>query len=325
MKLEGVLPVWKPAGMTSHDVVARVRRIVREKRIGHTGTLDPQVTGVLPLCIGYATRLVEFLQELPKTYVAKLVIGIATDTEDLTGTVTERADGVRIERSELERVLQTFIGDIEQLPPMYSAVKVDGKRLYELARSGVSAERKPRPVTIHQLRLLEWKPDAELPEAVIEVVCSKGTYIRTLCVDIGRALGVPSTMGDLIRTRTGHWTEKSCLTLEQIERLQQTGELVSRLVPVDEAVNHLPSVELSEQMTARALQGQKLQLAAPASTLTDGAVVRAYAPRRKFVGLFTWEAEAGVLVPLKIFLHSYQRASAADQGRRPTPDRERLR
>jgi tRNA pseudouridine55 synthase len=313
MTLEGVLPVWKPAGMTSHDVVATVRRIVREKRIGHTGTLDPQATGVLPLCIGHATRLVEFLQELPKTYVAKLVFGIATDTEDWTGSVTERADGVRIERSELERVLRSFLGDIEQLPPMYSAVKLDGKRLYELARSGVSVERKPRPVTVYQLRLLEWNPDAELPEAVIEVVCSKGTYIRTLCVDIGRALGTPSTMGDLVRTRTGHWTEKNCLTLEQIERLQQTGELESRLVPIDEAVNHLPSVKLSEQLTARALQGRKLQLAAPASEpLADGAVVRAYAPRRKFIGLFTWDAEEGILVPLKIFLHSYQRASAAD-------------
>lgn len=313
MTLEGVLPVWKPAGMTSHDVVARVRRITREKRIGHTGTLDPQVTGVLPLCIGHATRVVEFVQELPKTYVAKLVFGVATDTEDLTGTVTERAAGVRIERGELERTLQRFQGEIEQLPPMYSAVKVDGKRLYELARSGESVERTPRPVTIHRLELLEWKPDVELPEAVIQVVCSKGTYIRTLCVDIGRALGVPAAMGELVRTRTGHWTRDNCMTLEEIERLQLSGELASRLVPTDEAVGHLPAVDLDDSSAAFALQGRKLRLEPEASqALADGAVVRAYAPQRKFIGLFTWDAETDVLVPLKVFLHSFQRISAAD-------------
>ncbi|WP_052487725.1 tRNA pseudouridine(55) synthase TruB [Gordoniibacillus kamchatkensis] len=315
MTLEGVLPVWKPAGMTSHDVVARVRRITREKRIGHTGTLDPQVTGVLPLCIGHATRVVEFVQELPKTYVAKLVFGIATDTEDMTGTVIERAPAVHFERGELESVLDRFRGEIWQLPPMYSAVKVDGKRLYELARSGETAERKPRPVTIYRLELLDWKPDAELPEAAIEAECSKGTYIRTLCVDIGRALGVPAAMSELVRTRTGHWTKDNCYTLEEIEQLQQRGELASRLVPIDEAVSHLPAVELSDAAAAHALQGRKLPLEKRTPAITDGAVVRAYAPQRQFIGLFTWDEGPNALVPLKIFLHSYQKRAAADLHR----------
>jgi tRNA pseudouridine55 synthase len=314
MTLEGILPVWKPAGMTSHDVVARVRRITREKRIGHTGTLDPQVTGVLPLCIGHATRLVEYVQELPKTYEAALVFGVATDTEDMTGTVIERADDVTIGRAELERVLERFQGDIEQVPPMYSAVKIDGKRLYELARSGATVERKARTVTIYRLQLLAAALDKKPPEAAIEAECSKGTYIRTLCVDIGRALGVPSAMKELVRTKTGHWTRQQCLTLEQVEELQRSGELAARLVPLDEAVGHLPAVTVSAQLAVHALQGKKLALpAAEASGLQHEAVVRVYAPERKFVGLCTWDATAGSLAPLKIFSESFRRRSGSER------------
>lgn len=306
MKLEGILPVWKPAGMTSHDVVARVRRITREKRIGHTGTLDPQVTGVLPLCIGAATRLVEFVQELPKTYAAKLVFGIATDTEDMTGTVTQRMDDVRIDPESLRRVIDSFRGPIEQVPPMYSAVKVEGKRLYEIARSGAEVERKPRTVTIYDIRLTGSNLQLELPEAELTVECSKGTYIRTLCVDIGNKLGVPATMKELVRTKTGHWTEENCFTLERIEELQRSGELADHLVPMAEAVGHLPAVALSMQQTEHALQGKKLRLQDNHNAPADS-IVRVHDDRGEFIGLFTWNDDERLLVPHKVFVTSYER------------------
>lgn len=197
---EGVLPVYKPAGFTSHDVVAKMRGILKMKRIGHTGTLDPQVTGVLPLCLGRATRVVEYLQELPKEYEATLRLGIATDTEDITGEIIDRADLVEVTPEEVEQVLGQFVGKIAQVPPMYSAVKVDGKRLYELARQGKTVERKSREVTIHELELKKLTSKDGYPEISFRVLCSKGTYIRTLCVDIGKELGYPSTMVELTRT-----------------------------------------------------------------------------------------------------------------------------
>ncbi|UUZ85968.1 tRNA pseudouridine(55) synthase TruB [Paenibacillus sp. P26] len=227
MTLEGILPIWKPKGFTSHDVVAKVRRILKIKRIGHTGTLDPQVTGVLPLCIGRATRLVEYIQDLPKAYEAELILGFSTDTEDLGGTVTERQERVKelLTADRVEAALAGFTGVIEQVPPMYSAVKVDGKRLYELAREGTVIERKARKVTIYAIELLQSDWSSDYPRVRFRVQCSKGTYIRTLCVDIGRSLGVPAVMGELVRISTGNIGPESCLTLEQVEELQRAGTL----------------------------------------------------------------------------------------------------
>lgn len=237
--MDGILAVWKPEGWTSHDVVAKVRRVLKMKRIGHTGTLDPMVTGVLPLCLGRATRVVEYVQERPKSYEAVLQLGIATDTEDITGTVIARQSPISVTEEDVRHTLSQFIGEIDQVPPMYSAVKVDGKRLYELAREGKTVERKSRKVTIHQIDLIDTQLDLDLPQISFSVVCSKGTYIRTLCVDIGKALGVPATMAHLTRTMSGGITKESCLTLEQIEQLQQSGELSGHIISADEAVTHL--------------------------------------------------------------------------------------
>lgn len=190
-ELTGVLAVFKPAGYTSHDVVAKARRILGMKRIGHTGTLDPQVTGVLPLCLGRATRVVEYIQELPKEYVATLRLGMASDTEDLTGTITETVDEVKVTEEEVLAVLNSFKGVISQVPPMYSAVKVEGKRLYELAREGKTVERKSRDVEIYEIEMTDMVYSGNYPDITFRVLCSKGTYIRTLCVDIGRALECP--------------------------------------------------------------------------------------------------------------------------------------
>lgn len=307
--LEGVLPVWKPKGFTSHDVVAKVRRILKMKRIGHTGTLDPQVTGVLPLCLGRATRLVEYIQELPKEYEATLKIGFATDTEDASGQVIEHAkQEVQLNEEQVNSVMASFVGSIEQTPPMYSAVKVDGKRLYELARQGVEIERKSRTVTIYGIQILQMDLKQEYPEVRFRVQCSKGTYIRTLCVDIGKALGYPAVMSELIRTSTGNIRPERCLTLEQIEQLQQQGTLADKLIPAEEALSHLPSVHLNEMQTKKALLGQKLILQ-PSVKLSEPDVtaeplsklVATYAADSQFIGIFEWNLESGVLRPVKVF------------------------
>lgn len=301
--MDGILAVWKPAGWTSHDVVAKARRLLRVKRIGHTGTLDPEVTGVLPLCIGRSTRMVEYLQERPKAYEAVLQLGIATDTEDLTGNVIAEVPEVVIATEDIQRVLASFVGVIDQTPPMYSAVKVDGKRLYELAREGQVIERKSRQVTIHKLELKELELDVPHPRIAFSVTCSKGTYIRTLCVDIGKALGVPAAMAELTRTMSAGFTEENCLTLEEIERLQGSGELEGRLIPADRALDYLPRGKVEMETAKQAFQGKRIPLhlvdGLPSGKLDE--LVRLYAEDGLFLGLFEAEESAGVLKPVKVF------------------------
>ncbi|TDF98182.1 tRNA pseudouridine(55) synthase TruB [Paenibacillus piri] len=300
---EGILPVWKPKGFTSHDVVAKVRRILRMKRIGHTGTLDPEVTGVLPLCLGRATRLVEYIQELPKAYEATLQLGIATDTEDAGGQIIARVNDIHPTPEQVEKAISSFVGEIEQVPPMYSAVKVEGKRLYELARQGIEVERKARKVTIHRIDILRMELDLAFPEIRFRVLCSKGTYIRTLCVDIGKSLGVPAVMSELVRTTTGSIGPEQCLTLEQIEEAQLAGTLADKLVPPERALAHLPSIDLNEEQARRALLGQKLPFAPSEEQkrLIHDQLCTAYSPSNQFIGIFQWEPSRSELQPVKVF------------------------
>jgi len=302
--MDGILAVWKPEGWTSHDVVAKVRRVLKMKRIGHTGTLDPMVTGVLPLCLGRATRVVEYVQERPKSYEAVLQLGIATDTEDITGTVIGRQSSISVTVEDVRRVLAQFLGEIDQVPPMYSAVKVDGKRLYELAREGKTVERKSRKVTIYQIDLIDTQLDLDQPRISFSVVCSKGTYIRTLCVDIGKALGVPATMAHLTRTMSGGITKENCLTLEQIEQLQQAGELGEHLIAADEAITHLDGVTIPESFGRLALMGQKVSLSHAAdhsALILDGQLIRLYNDQRAFLGIFQIDLNSNVFKPVKVF------------------------
>ncbi|MBO9609540.1 MAG: tRNA pseudouridine(55) synthase TruB [Paenibacillaceae bacterium] len=313
MTLDGVLPVLKPVDFTSHDVVAKVRRLIGVKRIGHTGTLDPKVTGVLPLCIGKATRVVEYIQDLPKSYEAELAIGIATDTEDLTGEPVVRLPGVKLTEAQVREAVLSFVGTIDQIPPMYSAVKVDGKRLYELARQGREVERKPRAVTIYRIEITQLDLERDYPLIRFAVDCSKGTYIRTLCADIGRKLGVPAAMASLVRTSSGSMTLPMCLTLEEIERLAQIGELAPRLIPADRAIGHLPACTVADADALRAQQGQKINLPVSARSEVpafgeDAAepsetppVWRVYAAKGDFVGLFAPDLARGLLVPVKVW------------------------
>ncbi|WP_127495790.1 tRNA pseudouridine(55) synthase TruB [Paenibacillus glycanilyticus] len=299
--MDGIIAVWKPAGWTSHDVVAKVRRIVRMKRIGHAGTLDPMVTGVLPLCLGRSTRVVEYLQERPKAYEAVIQLGTATDTEDLTGTILEEQTGIKVTREQVLQVLQSFVGEIDQVPPMFSAVKVDGKRLYELAREGKTVERKSRKVTIHQIDLLDAVLDADKPRFTFSVICSKGTYIRTLCVDIGRALGVPAAMAELTRTMSGGITREQCVTIEELEELQAAGKLEEKLLPADIAIDHLQRVQANAAVTEMALRGQKIPYNRMAASFDSSSLVRLYGENDAFIGIFEADDQALALKPVKVF------------------------
>ena len=223
--IHGIINVYKEKGFTSHDVVAKLRGIVGQKKIGHTGTLDPDATGVLPVCLGKATKLCDLLTDKNKTYEAVLLLGKTTDTQDITGEVLEEKSTEALTEEKVREAIEGFIGDYEQIPPMYSALKVNGKKLYELAREGKVIERKARPVKILDIQILE----IDLPKVRMEVSCSKGTYIRTLCHDIGEKLGCGGCMESLIRTRVSTFRIEDAKTLDEIETLKQEGKLAELL------------------------------------------------------------------------------------------------
>ncbi|BBI34389.1 tRNA pseudouridine(55) synthase TruB [Cohnella abietis] len=299
--LDGVLAVWKPAGWTSHDVVAKVRGMVRVRRIGHTGTLDPAVTGVLPLCIGRSTRFVEYLQEMPKTYEATLRFGIATDTEDLSGNITEQKDASFLTESMIVDAALSFIGEIDQTPPMVSAVKINGKRLYELAREGITVERPSRRVSIYEIHILKVSMAGEQPELSFSVVCSKGTYIRTLCVDIGRKLGVPAVMSELVRTESAGLNQEQCVTLEEIPELLMQDRLKEKLLAPDVMLTELPSAIASHPESLHVLQGkvvQALRLQPPPDKI---GLLKLYRSDGVFLGLFSLDENGETVRPEKVF------------------------
>ncbi|SDJ01026.1 tRNA pseudouridine(55) synthase TruB [Salimicrobium halophilum] len=251
--MDGILPLWKPKGLTSHDCVFKVRKIAQTKKVGHTGTLDPEVEGVLPLCLGKATKLVPFLTDTLKTYEAVVSLGTSTETEDATGEVVERAEVPVFSEESLRDVLSSFTGEITQVPPMYSAVKVKGRRLYEYAREGLEVERPERVVRIHEISFLGKQEEHTFK---IRVVCSKGTYIRTLCVDIGKALGVPAHMKELVRTGTGDFQEKDCIRLEDLD----VSTITKELMPMQRAVSHLPEWEVTEEEAELIENGQRFSV-----------------------------------------------------------------
>jgi len=213
--MDGIINLLKPPGMTSADAVAWIRRVLKIKKAGHTGTLDPGVAGVLPLCVGQATKLAEYLTAQEKGYRAEITFGVVTDTQDAFGKVIQQSPS-SVSRKEFETVLQRFQGEILQLPPMFSAVRKQGKHLYEYARQGLTVERQPRKVTIADIRLVHWE-DGRFPKAIFDIRCSKGTYVRTLCHDIGETLGCGAHMSFLIRTSSGPFTIGHSWTLEEIE------------------------------------------------------------------------------------------------------------
>ena len=283
--MNGIVIVDKPQGWTSQDVTARLRRVFNTRRIGHGGTLDPMATGVLPVFVGRATRGVEFFEHAEKTYETVLRLGITTDTEDITGTVLTEQDAF-VTGEMLEEVLEKFRGDIMQVPPMYSALKVNGQKLYDLARRGKEVERQPRPITIHELMLL----GREAEGIRLRVRCSKGTYIRTLCKDIGQALGCGGCMAELRRVAAGEYTAQEAVPLQE---LLETENPEQYLRPVDSMFRNYPQVTLSEKQEIRCRNGNSFSV-----QMAEGSY-RAYSREGEFLMLA--KVESGVMSTIKSF------------------------
>ncbi len=300
--IHGILNVYKEKGYTSHDVVAKLRRITGQKKIGHTGTLDPDATGVLPVCLGKATKLCDLLTDKDKTYEAVLLLGKSTDTQDISGQILEEKDTSGLNGQHVADVIQSFVGGYDQVPPMYSALKVEGKKLYELAREGKVVARKPRRVEIYQIRILE----VELPRVKMEVSCSKGTYIRTLCHDIGEKLGCGGCMEALARTRVGRFSLTDAVKLEEIEKLQKEECLGEILIPVDAMFSDYGKMVVKDRWCAFAKNGNILSedmIFRCRDTLHDQENVRLYDEMGHFIALYRFHEKEREYHIVKMFFN----------------------
>lgn len=261
MALNGIILVDKPCDWTSHDVVGKLRGILHERRIGHSGTLDPMATGLLVVFVGRATRAVEFAEADNKEYIAGLRLGVSTDTQDITGNTLKSSNSLP-SKAELEQALSAFKGEISQIPPMYSAIKVGGRKLYELARRGESVERKPRRVTIDKLEIVGENES----DYVLDVVCSKGTYIRTLCNDIGDTLGCGGCMSSLRRVKAGAFSIEKAHTIDEIQAAADNGGLDEIIIPVDRLFSAYPELTVRDTAEKKLRNGNVIKLAAPNGT-----------------------------------------------------------
>jgi tRNA pseudouridine55 synthase len=255
--MNGLINILKPPGLTSHDVVLYLRKLFKIQKLGHTGTLDPGAAGVLPICAGQGTRVAEFLIDKQKTYRAEITFGIDTDTHDSGGKVVSRLPSVSLPYDRLEEVLADFVGEMKQLPPMVSAVHVRGKRLYQLARQGKTVERKPRRVVIYALNPQHYSGSKPYPRLLLDITCSKGTYIRSLCADIGSKLGCGAYLSFLLRTASGPFHIKDAYTLEHIKQLWDAGD-TSFLLPVDYGLSDIPALTVKEKAVATIRNGLPL-------------------------------------------------------------------
>lgn len=295
----GIINVYKEAGYTSHDVVARLRGICGQKKIGHTGTLDPDAVGVLPVCLGNGTRLCDMLTDRRKEYIATLRLGMMTDTQDISGKVLEERD-VLVSPPEVRKTILSFLGDSMQVPPMYSALKVNGKKLYELAREGKEVERAARPITVYEIEVLEEKH----PEYVFKVECSKGTYIRTLCHDIGEQLGCGAVMTKLIRSRVGEFEIEKAHTLDELQRLADQGILSEAIVPVEKMFEDYPALvvkESSHKVIQNGNQLKKEDFLENTEEIADGKEIRVYSHQNIFFGIYRYEKRRKLFFPVKMF------------------------
>lgn len=298
--INGIVNIYKEKGYTSHDVVAVLRKVVGQKKIGHTGTLDPDATGVLPVCLGRATKVCELLTDHDKTYEALLLLGKTTDTQDISGEVLEERDPGDLTEEEVRSCIESFIGEYDQVPPMYSALKVNGKKLYELAREGKTVERKSRKVQIHGIRILEMN----LPHVRMEVDCSKGTYIRTLCHDIGEKLQVGGCMEELERTKVGRFLKEDAVTLDEVRQKMEQGEGAELFTPLDQIFGELPAVTVTDAKAWMSYNGNDLpeRFLLEKEEWTDGQEVRVYDSRKNFIGLYQYRAPKKLFHIKKMFL-----------------------
>jgi len=300
--MDGILNINKPAGQTSFSVVARIRRLSSERRVGHAGTLDPAATGVLPVCLGKGTRIIEFLVDTTKRYLAEIELGTATDTYDSTGQITRRADPSGITREQLEAAIISFRGNIRQIPPMYSAVKHQGQPLYKLARAGIEIERKSRPVTIHHLEILDWQK----PVINMEVECSKGTYIRTLAHDLGESLGCGAHLKSLVRTGCGGFDIKDSISMPELEEAFHHGYWQQYVHPIDKALSHQRAIVVNEATEEMIRQGKPVTLADNNGRNGNGGTIqkhcRAYSLDGRFLAVLENISGENVWQPKKVLI-----------------------
>jgi tRNA pseudouridine55 synthase len=292
--LDGILNINKTQGLTSHDVVARVRKLLKQKRVGHAGTLDPSATGVLPICIGQGTRVAEYLSESGKAYQAVITFGIVTDTYDSEGSVLRTVDTSQLHLEEITAVLPTFLGQQMQLPPIYSAIKLQGQPAYKRARAGETIALQPRPIEIQQLQILDWQP----PQLTLAITCSKGTYIRSLAYDLGEALGYGAHLSSLVRTRSGPFTLAESITLTQLAVEVEQGTWNTYVYPPDSALSQYPAIHLDTTTSTRVLHGNMFHF--DLAMATD--LARVYDATGRFIAIAKWNTSHHLWQPVKVFM-----------------------
>lgn len=295
--MNGIINIYKEEDYTSFDVVAKLRGILKQKKIGHTGTLDPKAQGVLPVCLGKATKVCDLLTDKDKEYEAVLLLGTTTDTQDMTGKVL-RESQVSCTEEEVRAAVESFVGEYDQIPPMYSALKVNGQKLCNLARAGIEVERKARRIHIYGIEVLS----VELPRVKMRVNCSKGTYIRTLCQDIGEKLSCGGCMEELLRTRVADFTLKEAYKLKEIEQAVEEGRIEACIKPVDSVFLQYPSVVIRRSYAKPLYNGNRLPKEACLKWNGSRAKenFRVYDEEKRFIGIYEWTGDA--LKPVKMFL-----------------------
>lgn len=294
---DGILVLDKPLGISSMDAVRRIKRASGIKRVGHGGTLDPMATGVIPICLGRATRLMEYMLDSSKEYVGELCLGISTDSYDAEGEITHRYDPSDVTRDQVEDVLNGFLGQIEQVPPMFSALKRHGKRLYELARQGIEVEREPRPMTVHSIRLANWKP----PIATVQIECSRGFYMRSLAHDIGVRLGCGAHLRSLRRLRTGRFRIADAVLIEHAQRSFEDGSWTELLFSPDSVLGDLRALVVGERKRNDIQNGRAVPLAGERCDAQSDERFRAYSLNGEFLAVMRFDSSGKCWRPDKVF------------------------
>ncbi len=295
--MDGILNINKPIGMTSHDVVARVRKLLAQRRVGHAGTLDPAASGVLPVCAGQATRVAEYLSESGKAYRATIQFGTVTDTYDAEGTVERTTSTATLSRAYIESLLPVFLGEQMQVPPRYSAIKLQGRPAYKRARAGEEVTLAARPVTISRLEIIDWQP----PALILDIECSKGTYIRSLAHDLGERSGYGAHLRELMRTRSGPFRLEDSITLEQLAAAAEQGKAGEYLYPADLALEQYPALVLNEGTAARVRHGSAFAGERETAGIGEHRLARVYDDGGRFLAIAEWEEERGMWKPVKVF------------------------
>jgi tRNA pseudouridine55 synthase len=294
--MDGILNINKATGMTSHDVVAKVRKLLKQKRVGHAGTLDPAARGVLPICIGLGTRVAEYLSESGKAYRAEILFGVVTDTYDTEGSILRSSDASELTLERIEEILPHFLGPQMQIPPLYSAIKLQGQPAYKRIRAGEEITLEARPIEIYALRIVNW----QAPLLTLDIECSKGTYIRSLAYDMGEYAGYGAHLAGLIRTRSGPFTLEKSILLEQLTDIVEQGTLTDTVFPPDYAVQHYPALSLDEKTAERVLHGNSFHHD-QSSLQLEGVMARIYDSSGHFLAIASWDEVERVWQPKKVF------------------------